>query len=483
MSKRNRRRNRQRRPPRNAAPEVATPIATAGDYEATQTSRLRSAPRISLRGEDDHLAQRDRDKLQTATMDQRRNFAVLAWAIRKHCDFVADHNFQPNTGDKTLNDDLAGIVADWSTPEEFDERQKFGLHEHVRTNEALRTIAGDILIEKLTNGRVQAIEADRIRDPDRPNNKRGDTWKNGVLQNAAGKNISYAVHRRDGNGFTFEKILPAEKVYHFGYFQRHDQARGITEISAAINDFRDVATAKTYALAKMKISQLFGLVLNVEDPTGEEISLADGPFVAELGQNDKAQFLTDATPSTQFDAFMRHVIGISLKSLDLPFNFYDEAHTNFFGSRAACILYLMACKPKRRGVQQKLTHLTRWRFHYETARGKLRLPRNQSVENLKFAWHPAGMTWFDPSKEATAAEKLISLNLASRAEIRLATHGDDWFALTEQIAREQAHLRDLGLAEDPTAPASQSGKRPTVDDLAAELIDQMNNQGNLPPWR
>ena len=328
----------------------------------------------------------------------QRNSAIAGWTVRKHLDFVATHNFDCLSDDKTLDEEIEGLVSEWSDRENFDIRSKFGLQDHIRLDESGRTVRGDMLIQKINSGHVQAIEADRVRNPD-TRRFRGD-WKNGTLQNRAGRITHYAIHRRTESGFEFERILKADKVYHFGYYMRHDQRRGISQMSSAVEHLRQAHNSIKYAQAKQLVSQIFGIVAKREDPKFKDIDLTDGPFMAEIGTHEEIDILNDKTPSKEFDNFLRHVISIIMKSLDLPYNFYDESHTNFFGSRAALNLYLMSCLAKRRGVRELLNHLTLWRLNFEVARGRLRLPRSIDLNRFyrKYCeWIPIGCSVVESS--------------------------------------------------------------------------------------
>lgn len=419
----------------------SSPLSPPGKYSAAQSSPLRPQVRAVLKNEDEILKQRDRDRLESATWDEQRNYAIAGWVTRKHLDFVSTHNFDCTSNDKTLDDDIEGIVEDWSDAENFDERGRLDLQDHIRIDEACRTTGGDMLLHKLLNGRVQAIESDRIRNPKKSTSKR--VWKNGVLETRSGRTTHFSIHKRSPNGFEFEKVLPAREVFHFKYQMRHDQARGISPLSSALDHFRQTSKTIQFAQAKQLLSQMFGLVIKREDPQAGDVSLTGGPFVTEIGIEEDADLLTDKTPSTEFNNFLNHVIGMSMKCLDLPFNFYDESHTNFFGSRAALNLYLMSCLSKRRGVQKLLKHLTKWRLNYEVAIGNLRLPRSMSIDQIyrRYCnWIPIGVQWWNPVQEAKAAETLLKLRLRSRSEIRRETHGDSWMSLQDQIDAEELRI-------------------------------------------
>lgn len=426
---------------------ASVPYSTG--YEAVRGSAFQSSPRAVLREEDQILGQRGRDKLESQNLDLQRNSSTASWVVRKHLDFVSTMNFDCQSDDKTLDEDIEGLIFEWSDKDEFDVRGRFGLHDHVRFDEASRTVRGDMLLQRLRSGHIQAIEGDRVRNPD-PRRYKGD-WKNGCLQNAAGRITHFAIHRRTDRGFEFERILPATEVYHFGYYIRHDQRRGISPMSCSINNLRQSHNAIRYAQAKQLISQIWGVKVKRESPQAGKIDLLGGPFIAELGIHEDAEVIADNTPSREFDAFLRHVIGMILKSVDLPYNFYDEAHTNFFGSRAALNLYLLACLAKRRGVQQLLNNLTLWRLNFEISRGRLRLPRSMDLKTIyrkHCEWIPVGMQWWNPLQEAKAAEIMLKNRLTSRAELRKQTTGDSWWSLMDRIEQEEIRIANNNFEND-----------------------------------
>ena len=440
-------------------------------YESAEIQNMQGH-RVTLANEDHVLKQRGRDRVDSAQLTLQRQTTIAGWCVRKNADFVATHNFDCLSEHAGLDEDVEGLVDEWSEKEEFDLRGRLGLQDHIRLDENQRVFRGDMLIHKHASGKVQAIEADRIRNPDEKTH--GRNWVNGTLANAHGRITHFAIHRRDGHRFKFERVLEARKVYHFGYYKRHDQYRGISEMSSAITHLRQIHNAIKYAQAKQVISQIFGMKVKKNKPTTRDIDLT-GTFIAEVGLDEDIEFMADNTPSTEFDNFLRHVISIVMKSLDLPYNFYDEAHTNFFGSRAALNLYLMSCLAKRRGVRELLNHLTLWRLNFEVSRGRLRLPR--SIDLKKYyrkhcEWIPVGVQWFNPQQEAKAAETLLKLRLTSRSEIRKQTHGDSWFSLADRIEREEIRLANSTMPFDD----EHSGGNFDADGMVAMITESVTNR-------
>ena len=67
-------------------------------YDAIKTSGKRKAASSVLKHEEEQLKHRDRKALVSTGRDLNRNYSVVAWAVRKHLDYVSHFNFQSRTG-------------------------------------------------------------------------------------------------------------------------------------------------------------------------------------------------------------------------------------------------------------------------------------------------------------------------------------------------------------------------------------------------
>jgi len=327
-------------------------------YDAIIDKKRRKPPSGVTQSEDKLLDQSGRRKLTSGTRDIRRNFAIAAWAIRKHLDFVSQFEFHSRTEDDGFNRDLEWLVRNvWARPNNCDAAGRHTFPKMIRLAEACRTVDGDMGMLKLSSGHLQGIEGDRWRNPNgRPSFEQdgGTRWIHGVKVNKAGRALAYGLHNRinGGTAFRFDRTIPGSRVCMHGFYDRFDQIRGVSPIAAAINPLRDVYEGFDYALAKAKVSQLFALAIysQVDEPTGElttgidsdgdgeedryEVDLGGGPIKLELDPGDRAEFLESNQPSSEFQAFSEVIIGVALKALDIPFNFYRENFTNFCGSRS-----------------------------------------------------------------------------------------------------------------------------------------------------
>jgi len=457
-------------------------------YDAATDDKKRKVKSGPMQSEDKELTEAKRKVLVASHRDLRRNFEIAAWAIRKHLDFVSTFTFQCRSGDEELDKEIESLVKWWQRPLNFDEAGRHSMGRFTRIAEACNVVDGDFFIHKLRNGRVQGIESDLVRRPMGFDQGAVDAseFPHGVRTNAAGRALRYAVHQRTDNGMKFQKAVPAVQMIHVANFDRISQTRGISPLAASYNRFRDVYENLDYALAKSKVAQLFGLVFyrdaadsagivtdssdgdtTTNDEPQYDVNFGTGPQILDLEAGDKAEFLENKTPSTEFREFMFVSISMALKSLDIPYSFFDEAHTNFFGSKAALILYMQSVRHKRSVLQEALRQLTVWRFQHFIINGDLVLPSGMTVNDLNFEWVPAGVPWFDP-RDIKADVDAINAGLKTRSEVRKEKFGDDWRDVAHRLAAEENLIRDLGI----TGIASLVEDSEPTDDESDETNDK-----------
>ena len=458
-------------------------IGQGSAYDAAKSSDRRSSPKQYIVSEDDALRRRDRQRLNATTHDVNRNFSIAAWMIRRHLDFVASNYFVCNTEDDSYNKYVEEYIRERGKAENFDAAGRHGVYDAMRLVECSRTVGGDVFIMKLSNGKVQVIESDRVQNPNEERWREGDNWKNGLLLDKFGKTKRVAVWGRTGGtaaygGYEYERMIKAENIWQVGYFSRFDQYRGVSPMASALNDLRDVYENKGYALAKAKVSQLFGMKFTRNapdslpgsqfvdgsddvDPRGRyDVDFGKGSVLLDMMPGDDAEFLKNDTPSQQYQDFMMLTISMCLKALDLPFNFYQENFTNFFGSKASFLLYQKSTTPKQRQLQQWLREWTVWQLNLGFANGDFQLPSGiNDPSQLPIKWQAEGLPWWDLAKEIKPTITAIENNLMTMEQvIRERNSGEfsDWRAVVDQRAIEKEYIESKGLTLQEVAQPQQA---------------------------
>jgi len=447
----------------------------ASGYHAITSTGKRKAASAITKHEDEQLRNRDRHRMIGTGRELNRNFAIFAWVVRKHLDYVTQFDFQMRSDDTSLDHEVEKLMKEWWRPANCDVAGRHAFPKFLRMLEARRTIDGDVFTLKRSNGSLQAIEADLIRQPDRI--PPGQRWFNGCHVNNDGRVLRWSLHNREENGqYKFSKFVRASRMCQHANFDRFDQVRGISPLAAAYNSFQDVYEGIDFALAKMKVEQLFAMVVTSADSAGigeytktgndYDVDFGRGPVKLEMDPGDDAKFLKTDNPGSKTQEFIHTVIGIAMKSLDLPFNFYDESHTNFFGSRAAWLLYDRSCHAKRQDVLELLRKITTWRMQLWIQDGQLQLPRGMTLRDIPFEWVSRGMPWWDPAKEVRGDLEAISAGLDNPYRVCKERGRGEYEDNILQIAKAQefAEAQGVNVSFGGDEKVQESSEEPIEED-------------------
>ena len=444
-------------------------------YDALDTRGRRHMPATRIHSEDAILGTKDRRKLTSQVRDLRRNYELVAWAIRCHLDYVSSFKWQATTEDQGLNDRLEAWMAEVTTAGNFDAAGRHNLSRFVRLMEAARTDQGDVWALKQNDGTIQAIEGDRVALPTAgkvPSGFSRDRFTNGVITDRRGKVSQVAVCDREAGQLSRCRVLNGRFFWQLGYFDRFDQVRGVSPLSSAINRFRDTYEGMELALAKSKVEQLFALVItrNGDEAIGDvsattdefgnpvessyQVDFGRGPQTLDLDPGDDAKFLKSESPGGQFESFEKLSIMLALKSLDIPFSFFDESHTNFYGSRGGLQQYVKSAEAKRADVARFLRSWTMWRMAVDIRDRRLDIGTRE-LADAAGEWRAVGIPWWDPSKEIDGHLKAIAAGLDNPQRIAKSTTGTDYFENLELRAQAEQRARDLGVELSWTASNQQ----------------------------
>ena len=177
--------------------------------------------------------------------------------------------------------------------------------------------------------------------------------------------------------------------------------------------------------------------------------------------------------STEFQHFTQAMTSLSLKALDIPYSFYDEGYTNFFGSRSAFIHYEKACKAKQAQLSELLDHITGWRMKLFIADGTLKLPSGLTLGQLNWEWVADGTPWWNPLQEINADIAAINNGLKTRSMVVRERHGKEFRDVVDQLSDEQKYMAEAGIIVDIAGvplDADQAGEE--IQRQAIEIVDR-----------
>ncbi|MEZ6068277.1 MAG: phage portal protein [Planctomycetaceae bacterium] len=482
-------------------PRIETASATRFGYDAVEHRKRRRSTPIESRREDEILNQSQRGQLRSSAGDLRRNSALAAWLVRKHLDFVSRFRFQSrHKTDKGWNREYEAAVAEWSKKGNVEASRRWRLSKMLRMVEAHRTLDGDHGLLKLASGRLQMIESDRIRDA--RGQSQAERWVQGVKLGPADEHLAYAIHRRKiGGGYEFERDVPAANFILHGYFDRADQTRGISPLAAGLNSLRDVYENFEYALARSKIEQMMGYVFtttadddgstgfgvhtaqaagendNEQEAAGDkyDVDFGRAPWKVELNPGDNLQTLQSTNPSSQFQTFHQAVVMVVLKSLDLPYSFFDEAHTNFHGSLRAAQLYMRSARDRIEDNQELLTQWLQWRTAIAIQQEGLTLPKGETATSLATSWVPDGVPWWDKLKEVKG-DRLAVASAFDNPQRICSERGTDYFDNVDRIAEAIDYSKEvLGPRGFELSFAGDGATLVDPSQLATDVAEELQN--------
>lgn len=462
--------------PKQRIPAARTGIRPAqAGYDAAKGTQKRQRPRALTMSEDKALDTQDRKKLIATVRDQQRNFAVLAWMIRKHINSVCRFTFQSKSGDKAFDRRLESAVESWSAPTRFDAAGRHGLRRFLSLSEMRRVCDGDIGWMPLADGTVQAIESDRIHFATPPEGADAEDVRHGVWLAPGGRARAYGICKRVGtSGLEQERIVSADHFWLHGYFTRFDQSRGISPLSSAVNMLQDAYESIDLNLVKAKVHALFGILFfrdaDPDDPKPGQPSLSDDEaaeltdeereayevpfgskfFSMDLDPGDKFETVESKTPPLEFQTFMELTIRLALLALDIPYSAFDSRASSYSAQRQDLLGYVESCKDKRDDNRDLLTRWFRWRLSRAVASGEFSLPGGMTVADVRYEWQAAGVPWIDPLKEALAWKNMIEQKLMSRQQISRQL-GRDWDDIADELEAEAARFASAPTPNEETA--------------------------------
>lgn len=437
-----------------------------GAYMATRADKMRRPVYFSTRSEDRELQPRERQILVSEARNALRNFSLAGFALRKHLQFMSYYRFFAGTPDNAFNKALEKRVKRWM--EECDSTGRRNFQMLIYLVESARAVDGDVGLLKLSNGRVQLIEGDRIRNSS--GNEFSDEWVHGVRVNQYGKILAYDINRRlPSGGFEHERFVSAKNMDLLGYYSRPDEIRGVSLLAPATRVLAQLTDCLDLAISKQRLEQAFGLAAIMEEPSaiaGEEEgetpedraddfhkaatdTFGPGIFSYVMSPGEDIKFLESNNPSTNFQAFCDQLIRLTFACWDLPYSFYDNANNSWSGANAEQAGYIDSLEQKQAPTISMLNGwltdwlIPLWVFDEES----LELPEGWTIDDLKgdIGWSGASYPQFvmlDRVKELLVA---LQAGLLPPSET-VGSYGYDIKRNLEDAANLRQFADGLGLS-------------------------------------
>ena len=483
---------------------------TTFGYNSIEDTTRRRKP---VRQTSPEVVQLTAPKRQTASAtarDDRRNFTILAWMVRRHLDNVSRFTAHIRTGDDGLNSVVRKLLNWHARRKQFDALGRHGRDEWLRMFEACKIIEGDCGGLKCGGGKLQGIEGDRIALPGAStdstiaaNIAKAGISEEGLTFNADGTRKEFCICKRTGSRgsmLEFERLIPADEIIFDAYWpERFDANRGVSPLLTALNEGADVRETWEWLVLKAKSSALFGLAFTRK--SADEMSPTQGESTTTSPANEQAAYSTQIgnaiksrglinldldvgddvkeiesrTPNNEVIGFTRELVRSVLLALDIPFTFYDSLTASFSARIADRNEYEESCEWKRDKNISVLDDiyggwlLPIWEAADLFGFAKALKKAKTSVEEISASlrWVPAGRPWLDRSNEMSGHILALASGVTSTPRI-CSAYGDDAY---EIAAEQKEYLEKCGI---PLLYA-QGGQVP-VNDLLKEARNGNKNQ-------
>lgn len=394
-----------------------------------------------------------------------RNCGIIAFAVNTHLNYVSAFTFQMKTQSKQLNREIEKKMKWWQRKGNCDVSKRFSFNELLRLIEKTRFLQGDILIVK-SQGKIQAIESDRICNP--TDLTFGKEFKKLKLQDyehgiktdkKTGQVIQYLVcSRTSGTGRQLQAIIKAQDAIFVSYKPRIDAYRGVSPLAAAVNNAKDLMDGQAYLLMKIRLTALLGFVIQRQssDPLSRDTNSGDTdsqweldmtmekPSIFDLNPGQKVSVIESGVAKQQTTSFYSDMTMQILRSVGIPFSFYAENFSTFYGSRGALLQYQDSCKAKRQELISMLDQLTRWLIANWILDGSISVPDNMSIQDMEFEWVPAGVQYWKPTEQYMGIGMGVALGQISYADAAKAA-GVDYYETIDKIKRQTEYAKEAGV--------------------------------------
>lgn len=321
---------------------------------------------------------------------------------------------------------------------------------------------------------VKLLEADRICSShdllSRPD------VVDGILCDSLGNPVAYEYLTEHPGGLnqamsmTEWKRIPARWMCHWFRHDRPEQHRGVSEIASALPLFAQLRRYTLSTIAAAETASDFAAVLYTDQTDPYENQNANGvravPFdeveitkrmMMTLPDNYKMAQFKPEQPVTTYAEFKREILGEIARCLQVPVNVAngDSSKHNYASGRLDHQVYHRAVYLTQQSCVWNMMEpiFREWMTEYCLVHDR----KIVNVHDIPHTWFWDGFEHVDPEKEANAQLIRLESKTTSLAT-EYAKVGKDWEDELEQIAREQAKMKELGLTVESSSVNKNSNK-------------------------
>jgi lambda family phage portal protein len=472
-------------------------IQMAGAYTGANKSKRSLKGWLTTSGDADSDLLGDRVTLVDRSRDSYRNNPIAAGSINTNVIHVvgAGLKFQSHIDFKFLGlseeeaEERQNLIEKefncWAESPDCDIERKKNFYAFTDLVYRSMLVSGDIFIpllfQKLKHGiyglRLQAIEADRVSNPD--DDQDTETIAGGVEKNKDGSPKKYhikTVHPGSEITGAEEKWEPVDaftpsgrrNMIHLYKELRPNQSRGIPYLSIVLSHFKQLDAFTDATLQDAVVSSLFTAFISSkgreeiqtfdQEETGGSATDEDykmGPasiLYLDPSQEESVTFADPGRPNANFDAFVKSILTQAGAGLSQPLDIlrmsFDKSYS---AARSSLLMAWSFWSTQRESLVKDWCEPVFDRFMEEAVLlGRIDAPGFLDDPLIRKAytrgvWVGPAQGQIDPLKEINSAEKRVKLTLTTLAEEKAAYNGGDWDTSINRTIKERKILKDNNI--------------------------------------
>ena len=381
--------------------------------------------------------EREKMALTLEAMTLYRNNAILRSAVDKIVSIsLGSQGLMPQakTGSKELNSLYEAYFTDWAKTCDVRGRSNFRSFQEFAL--MARLLTGDILFLKYPNFKLQAIEGERIVQPE---GKGTPKTTHGVETDALGQIQNFYVAARNERGRLdarkTTKVSASDSLFLSNVF-RPDQVRGYATVAPVLPLLMDLDRFRESVLRKAILESQIGVVtktttpiiqdglIPTDDATGEAAPKDEKKFeyhtdlnnyYLQAGQGEEVELSVANYPGSNFEPFIRFLIQEVSAGLGIPDTILlsDFSSTKVTSNKALLQqFYETINKHQQWLIDGLVIPVWEWVIGSAIIRGELPAPANPKDFKRIEVSRPERLLG-DPLKEVMADEKEYTLGTTS----------------------------------------------------------------------
>jgi lambda family phage portal protein len=268
--------------------------------------------------------------------------------------------------------------------------------------------------------------------------------------------------------------IDSRDVIHWYTPKRAGQVRGVPEVLSSLTLFAylrrytlAVVTAAETAANLAGVMQTDGTAQDGDAPTVEtmdEVALARGALLTLPSGWTATQFKPEQ-PTNTYKDFKGEILTEAGQPVGAPRNVStgSSAEYNYSSGRLDLGIYQRGVGVRRSDLRDRVLDQIFRAWLDEAALVPGLIPDGLPLRvTWSWDWYFDGFTSLDPQKDAETDAKRLETKTTTYAEI-FAERGQDWEEAFEQMARERARMKELGLDGGGAAPSPGLPKPPAPD--------------------